>query len=185
MADIYLGLGSNEDAERNLALALSHLATRFTDLQCSRAYRNPPVGRCGSDFLNLVLRCRTALSVQEVKGTLREIERAASRVRDARNSDRWTLDIDLLLYGSCVDPALRLPREDVLRHAHVLCLLAEIAPCLRHPVSGRTMAAAWQEHRSAACDWIIGGRIVSTAVPASTAPIVKGESVLHAEPVPV
>ena len=54
------------------------------------------------------------------------------------------LDLDLLLYGSLVDPELRVPRHDVLRYAFVLRPLSELAPRLVHPVTGRTLRAEWQ-----------------------------------------
>lgn len=42
-------------------------------------------------------------------------------------------------------PELTLPREDVQRYAFVLRPLAELAPALRHPVTGRRLADMWAE----------------------------------------
>ena len=39
----------------------------------------------------------------------------------------------------------RVPREDVLEYSFVLRPLAELAPDLVHPVTGRTMLEHWQE----------------------------------------
>ena len=49
------------------------------------------------------------------------------------------------MYGDAVlpDPAIRVPREDIRKYAFVLGPLAELAPALRHPVTGETMAALW------------------------------------------
>ena len=55
------------------------------------------------------------------------------------------LDLDLLLYGSMVDPDRKLPRPDILRYAFVLGPLAELAPALVHPVTGQAFNGAWQE----------------------------------------
>jgi 2-amino-4-hydroxy-6-hydroxymethyldihydropteridine diphosphokinase len=38
---------------------------------------------------------------------------------------------------------VRVPREDITRYGFVLGPLAEVAPGLRHPVNGRTMAELW------------------------------------------
>ena len=41
------------------------------------------------------------------------------------------------------DPPVRVPREDILMYGFVLGPLAELAPELRHPVTGQTMAELW------------------------------------------
>jgi 2-amino-4-hydroxy-6-hydroxymethyldihydropteridine diphosphokinase len=58
----------------------------------------------------------------------------------------------LLLYGDAVlsDPAIRVPREDIRKYAFVLGPLAELAPELRHPLSGETMAELWAAFDQAA-----------------------------------
>ena len=36
-----------------------------------------------------------------------------------------------------------MPREDILKYGFVLGPLAELAPALRHPVTGQTMGELW------------------------------------------
>jgi 2-amino-4-hydroxy-6-hydroxymethyldihydropteridine diphosphokinase len=71
----------------------------------------------------------------------------AGRRRGPEKFSSRPLDIDLLLYGSRVDPEppLRLPRRDILEHGFVLRPLADVAPGLVHPLTGRTIAEHWQE----------------------------------------
>ena len=56
---VYLGVGSNVDAERNLQLAWRELALLGSDLVASDVFRNAPVGFDGEDFFNLVVRMRS------------------------------------------------------------------------------------------------------------------------------
>jgi 2-amino-4-hydroxy-6-hydroxymethyldihydropteridine diphosphokinase len=72
---------------------------------------------------------------------LSAIEHAGGRV--SRGGSR-TLDLDLLICGAAVDAGRRLPREDVLRYPFVLAPLAELAPALRHPVTGMAIGDAWR-----------------------------------------
>jgi 2-amino-4-hydroxy-6-hydroxymethyldihydropteridine diphosphokinase len=180
VAEIYLGVGSNVDAERRLALAREWLAATFAELACSRAYRNPAVGLVGGDFVNFVLHCRTDLAPQAVREAVRALEDSAARDRSTRSGAAWTLDIDLLLYGNLVDPLLKLPREDVLRHAYVLCPLAEIAPELRHPVTGHRIGDAWRAHAGAGCAWTTCGWVLPPIRDVAD-PIVRGESISREE----
>jgi 2-amino-4-hydroxy-6-hydroxymethyldihydropteridine diphosphokinase len=152
MARIYLGLGSNIDAERNLRLAVRELQRRFGELAVSRVYQSPPLGFEGDDFLNAVAGLDTDLPPEEILRQLEEIHVIAGRHRDAQRLVSRTLDIDLLLYGQLVvdTPGLRLPRSDVLEYSFVLRPLAELAPETIHPVTRRSIAEHWRDFE--ACD---------------------------------
>ena len=147
MATVYLGLGSNIDAEKNLRLAVGELRRLFGALTVSPVYSSEAVGFDGPDFLNLVVALATDKAPLEV---LREIERIHEMSGRCRGPEKYSsrpLDIDLLLYDAMVDPSppLRLPRRDILEYGFVLRPLADIAPDLVHPVSGRTIGAHWRE----------------------------------------
>ncbi|HEY5624537.1 MAG TPA: 2-amino-4-hydroxy-6-hydroxymethyldihydropteridine diphosphokinase [Gammaproteobacteria bacterium] len=141
--DVYIGVGSNIDPEQNVSAAFVELERRLGPIESSSAWRNPPVGFEGDAFLNLVFRAETALSPTEIEAILNEIEGAAGRVRDGRGPGPRSLDLDLLLYGTLVDPLLRLPHPDVRGYGFVLCPLAELAPDLVHPISGMSMKDEW------------------------------------------
>jgi len=147
VATVYLGLGSNIDAEKNLRIAVDALRHRYGKLTVSPVYRSAAVGFDGPDFLNLVVALATDAAPLEV---LDEIERIHALAGRSRGPDKYSsrpLDIDLLLYGDTVDPSapLRLPRRDILEFGFVLRPLADIAPDLVHPVTGRTIGEHWRE----------------------------------------
>ena len=142
MPDVFVGLGSNIEPETNLRWAIEQLTQRFGDIVCSHAYQSPAFGFEGPDFLNLVAGFDTDTGVDDVEAILSALENSRGRDASDRSGSR-TLDLDLLLYGQRVDARRRLPRVDVLSYAFVLGPLAEIAPGLRHPVTGETMRSAW------------------------------------------
>lgn len=142
---MYVSAGSNVAPEVHLAEACRELTHRFGAIEVSSVYRNPAVGFAGDDFLNLVLRFRTAESPQVVVAELERLHRLAGRVRGSERFAPRTLDLDLLLYGDAVRSGenFRVPREDILKYGFVLGPMAELAPELRHPVTGHTMAEHW------------------------------------------
>lgn len=145
VAIIYLGIGSNTCPEANLRLGIDELAKRFEVTAISSVYRNAAVGFEGDDFLNAVVCAETARTPGEICAELDEIHVLAGRKRGTDPFVSRTLDIDLLLYDQLVvnEPPVRIPRDDVLRYSFVLGPLAEIAPTLVHPVTGKTIAWHW------------------------------------------
>ncbi len=147
MAAVYLGLGSNIDAEKNLRLAIDELRRIFGELTVSPVYASAPVGFDGPEFLNLVVAVDTQSDPLDILEQIERIHAMAGRTRGPDKFSSRPLDIDLLLHGDTVDPELplRLPRHDVLDYGFVLRPLADIAPDLVHPVTGKTIAEHWRE----------------------------------------
>lgn len=145
MARVYLSLGSNVEPQRHLRAALDELRGRFGAISVSPAYRSQSVGFDGPDFVNLAVGLDTDLSPEALNEWLHALEDRHGRRRDVpRYSDR-TLDVDIVLYGELVrsgEGHLQIPRKE-LKHAFVLRPIADIAPEVRHPVGGQTMAALW------------------------------------------
>jgi len=134
MPEVFIGAGSNADPERRLRLALIELERRFGSLRCSSVYRSEAAGAPAAEYLNLVVAFECALASDWIAAELRAIEGLAGRSRvDARVCE---LDLDLLLHGCRVDAPRRLPRPGVFMLPFVLVPLAELAPDLRHPVTG-------------------------------------------------
>lgn len=147
MAKVYLGLGSNIDPGKYLSLGIRELARRYGTLEVSNIYRSKPVGFDGDDFLNLVVGMETECSPEEIHDSIEELHELANRRRNETRFSPRTLDIDLLLYDDLIinDGALHIPREDILEYSFVLCPLAEIAPQLKHPLTGKRIADHWAE----------------------------------------
>jgi len=147
MAKVYVGLGSNIDPEENLRFGIGELGARFGALELSNVYRNAAVGFDGNDFMNLVAGFESKATPAELHGMLMNIHDLAGRRRNESRYAPRTLDIDLLLYDDLVldDPPVRIPRSDVLKYSFVLGPLAEIAPALRHPGTGKLITEHWAE----------------------------------------
>jgi 2-amino-4-hydroxy-6-hydroxymethyldihydropteridine diphosphokinase len=150
MPIVYLGIGSNLQPEQNMRLAVRELRNRFSLKKTSPVYRNNPYGFSGEPFLNAVVCVETDLNPRQVCRQLDEIHALAGRVRDAQRFCSRTLDVDLLLYDDLIidEKPVSVPRSDVLQYSFVLKPLADIAPQLRHPVTGKTMSWHWQEFDS-------------------------------------
>ena len=144
---VYLGLGSNIDAEKNLRLAVNELRRLFGEVRVSPVYRSAALGFEGPDFLNLVVALGTEMSPFELVEHIERIHAMAGRTRGPDRYSSRPLDIDLLLYGDRIDPEppLRLPRRDILEHSFVMRPLADIAPDFVHPVTGKTIGDHWRE----------------------------------------
>jgi 2-amino-4-hydroxy-6-hydroxymethyldihydropteridine diphosphokinase len=145
MARVYLSLGSNLEPQHHLRAAIAALRERFGDIVVSPVYRSKAVGFDGADFVNLAVGLDTDLPPAALNAWLHALEDRHGRRRDVpRYSDR-TLDIDIVLYGDLVVDGpdhLQIPRNE-LQHAFVLRPIADIAPDMRHPVSGIGMAELW------------------------------------------
>jgi 2-amino-4-hydroxy-6-hydroxymethyldihydropteridine diphosphokinase len=149
---VFVAAGSNIDPERNLARALGELRRGFPGVRFSSAYRNRAVGFVGEDFINLVAGFDTQLPLPALLERLRAIETACGRPRAAPRWAPRSMDLDVLLYGDlvCDEPAVRLPRPDLLKRAYMLGPLAELAPEVMHPTAQLAIGELWRRFDQAA-----------------------------------
>ncbi len=141
----YVGVGTNlGDRWAHLALAARALsaAPRVALVRASRVLDTAPLGPPQPRFLNAALELETGLTPRQLLGLLQEIERQALR----RPSVRWgprSLDLDLLLLGglAVAERGLSVPHPGLAARRFVLQPLAELAPALVVPGTGRTVAA--------------------------------------------
>lgn len=150
MAIAYLSLGSNIDAEHNIAAAIAALQSRFGAVALSPVYRTAAVGFDGDDFLNAAARIETDLMPELLDAWLHDLETVQGRRRDGPRFSSRSLDIDLLLYDDRVLKGagnLEIPRPELAEQAFVLMPMVDLAPNLIHPVDARTLREMWQEMR--------------------------------------
>ena len=144
MDRVAVALGSNcGDRRAHLDYAVSTLRTFLTNLTVSRYYETIPVGVSGPQalFLNAAAVGDTTMSARAVLDALLAIEHERGRERPYANAPR-TLDLDVILFGDAIveEPGLKVPHPRFRERRFVLQPLAEIAPDLRDPVSGKTVA---------------------------------------------
>ena len=144
-----VGLGANLPSpagspRQTLLAAIADLSAAGTVVAQSPFYRTEPVGLANQPpFVNAALLLQTALGPEPLLRFLLDIEQRYGRTRahDIPKGPR-TLDLDLLLFDDLVlsTPDLVLPHPALAHRRFVLEPLSQIAPHLRHPVLGKTIA---------------------------------------------
>lgn len=141
---VYLGLGSNlGDRDEYLRSAIRALADAVAVERISGVYDTAPLLVANQPrFHNLVVVGRTSLGPRELLRFVKGIEASAGRAPGGVRYGPRVLDVDILLYDdlSLSTPELTIPHPRIAERAFVLAPLAEIAPELRLPALGRTVA---------------------------------------------
>lgn len=141
---VYLGLGANlGDREANIARALAALPRHGCRVcAISPLYETEPWGITDQPrFLNAAACIETVLGPHALLDALKTIEKELGRKPSVRYGPR-PIDLDILLYADLriATPRLIVPHAGMLERASVLAPLADIAPEVRHPVTGLTIA---------------------------------------------
>lgn len=139
----YLSLGSNLGRRpSNLARARRLLERNGVEvLASSSVYETEPVDYADQPwFLNQVLKVRSKTDPAGLLRLAKSVEAEMKRRPTVLKGPR-TIDIDILFAADLVidKPGLVIPHARLERRNFVLVPLKEIAPRLRHPVSGKTV----------------------------------------------
>jgi 2-amino-4-hydroxy-6-hydroxymethyldihydropteridine diphosphokinase len=142
----FLSLGSNlGDREALLNDALHRLEAAGVRLvrKSSIHETEPQDLREQPWFLNMAVEVETELLPLELLAAIRRIETEMGRQRTIPKGPR-TIDIDILFYANSVidTPDLGIPHPRLTERSFVLDPLSEIAPDLRHPVTGKSIREA-------------------------------------------
>lgn len=150
MKPAYISVGSNLGDRLGYikkALCLLHAQKEIQLMQVSSCYETEPVGCTDQGkFINAAFSLQTACSPHALLEILQGIESSLGRKRIMRWGPR-TVDLDILFYGNAVlhDRALTIPHPRLTERSFVLIPLAEIAPFLLHPLTGKTVLQHLEE----------------------------------------
>jgi 2-amino-4-hydroxy-6-hydroxymethyldihydropteridine diphosphokinase len=144
--------GNRGDVRESLQLAQKEINLRVgTVLNVSRYYESEAWGfRDKQPFINQALEVETDLKPIELLDMLQTIERELGRSRTAEIKDKKLsgekyasrpIDIDILFYGDEIidNERLTIPHRLLAHREFALAPLCEIAPSLRHPVTGKSV----------------------------------------------
>jgi 2-amino-4-hydroxy-6-hydroxymethyldihydropteridine diphosphokinase len=143
---VYLALGSNlGDRAANVQRALRLMAPFARVEATSFLYETPPAYITDQPaFLNAVCRAVTGLPPHVLLDRLQDVERTMGRQRTVRYGPRL-IDLDILFYDDVhvEQDDLAVPHPRLAERDFVLEPLCDLAPDLRHPVSGDTVQEMW------------------------------------------
>ena len=107
-----LCLGSNFNKLTSLEAARQYLLPIFPDIRFDEEQLTPAIGNgFRSPFLNQVASFSTALTAEEVRLELKEIERKLGRLPEDKAKGIVRIDIDLLTYGEQILKPADLERD--------------------------------------------------------------------------
>ncbi|MFA6104940.1 MAG: 2-amino-4-hydroxy-6-hydroxymethyldihydropteridine diphosphokinase [Victivallaceae bacterium] len=127
-------------------------AAGMINIKLSRFHRTAPIGCApGSpDFLNAALTGEWSGAVEELFGACQKIECESGRAAVHGINAPRTLDIDIILFGGRIirSDTLRIPHFRAAQRLFVIAPLAEIAPEMIFPDTGKKVSDIFKSLRS-------------------------------------
>jgi len=143
MAKVFFSLGSNlGERKANLLRAIGLLERASISVKLmSHIYRTEPVGPGQPYFYNACVMAVTSLNARDLLACVKSIESEMGRKKTAKWGPR-IIDIDILFYNNIIisKENLKIPHPEIEKRRFVLTPLREIAPDLKHPESGMSVA---------------------------------------------
>lgn len=140
---VYLGLGGNIGDTLSYLRAALYALAQGVQIDCvSSVYLTKPLlDEDQADFYNVACSGLTTLEPLALLRLAKRIEVDLGRTPTRRYGPR-VIDIDILFYDDLVisSSELTVPHAGLHERLFALAPLAEIAPLLRHPLLGQTMA---------------------------------------------
>jgi 2-amino-4-hydroxy-6-hydroxymethyldihydropteridine diphosphokinase len=106
MNDCIIGIGSNIEADRNIAEMLRLLAAKVEIVQVSQMVQTKPIGITEqADYTNGAVRIRTKMSLETLSLYLKLLEDQMGRDRSQEKFGPRNIDLDILIWNNTiVDP---------------------------------------------------------------------------------
>lgn len=150
MYSVYFQIGSNlGNREEYLETAIKLISSNIGNVIIeSNIFESEPWGFFASNwFLNQVIQVETNLDPISILKTANNIEQQLGRKREGKSYSSRTIDIDILLFDDkeIKLEELQIPHLHMCERRFVLEPLAQIAPNLVHPVTGKSISQLLKE----------------------------------------
>ena len=121
MNDCIIGIGSNIEAERNIAEMLRLLATEVEIVQVSQMVQTKPIGIAEqADYTNGAVRIRTEMSLETLSLYLKMLEDRMGRDRSQKKFGPRNIDLDILIWNDAIIDPDYYTRDFLRKSAHEL-----------------------------------------------------------------
>jgi 2-amino-4-hydroxy-6-hydroxymethyldihydropteridine diphosphokinase len=123
MNEAIIGIGSNINAEINIAKMLEFLRIKVEIIKVSTFIQTKPIGiKNQADFTNGAVKIQTRLNRNEVIELLKDIENQLARDRSAPKFGPRTMDLDILVWND------KIVDEDFYTREFIRKSVAELSP---------------------------------------------------------